>query len=248
MNASSHKKSVSLFFDYQIRRSQRARKTRIVVTDKKIEVVAPFKVSEQLIHDFVYSQQDWIHATLKKIQHRVENAKSMAPSSYHNGADIPFKGRQIQMNIKQVDSQKVSIELRQNSGFIIHLPKQSNTDYNELIRSTLTDWMKKQAHQDASHYVHKHADKYQLFPRSINIKTQKSRWGSCGIHNDIYLNWLLILAPPEVMEYVVVHELCHIRHRNHSSDFWQLVGNHMVNYQQHRHWLKQHGQSLMFGL
>ncbi len=58
------------------------------------------------------------------------------------------------------------------------------------------------------HYM---TEKYQLYPRLVKIKTQKSRWGSCGIHNDIHINWLLIMAPPEVLEYVVVHELCHIK-------------------------------------
>ncbi len=241
-------KARSLSFDYHIRRSQRAKKARIVVTHKKIEVVAPDKVPEQKIHDFVFSQQDWIHATLKKMQRRVESIKSMAPASYHDGAYVPFKGQQVRMTVKAIGLKKIRIEWGKDSGFIVHVPGRSGDDRSELIRFALTDWMMKQALNDVNCYVRKHADKHQLFPRSIKIKTQKSRWGSCGIHNDIHLNWLLIIAPPEVMEYVVVHELCHIRHRNHSSDFWQLVGEHMADYRKHRNWLKQHGQSLMLGL
>ena len=87
-----------------------------------------------------------------------------------------------------------------------------------------------------------------LYPRFIKIKTQKSRWGSCGIHNDINLNWLLILAPPQVMEYVVIHELCHIKERNHSQKFWLLVKSHLADYQIQRNWLKKEGRRLMQGL
>nr|WP_305906692.1 M48 family metallopeptidase [Methylomarinum sp. Ch1-1]MDP4519390.1 M48 family metallopeptidase [Methylomarinum sp. Ch1-1] len=108
--------------------------------------------------------------------------------------------------------------------------------------------MKEQARKEVTLYVEKHGQRHRLYPRSIRIKTQKSRWGSCGIHDDINMNWLLIIAPPAVMEYVVVHELCHIRHRNHSQDFWQLVEDHLPDYRRHRNWLKQHGHSLMLGL
>ena len=84
-------------------------------------------------------------------------------------------------------------------------------------------------------------------PRTLNIKNQKSRWGSCGIHNDIQINALLIIAPPAVLEYVVVHELCHIQICNHSPQFWALVADHLPDYKTPHHWLKQHGNRLMQG-
>ena len=237
-----------LAFSYQIRRSQRAKKTRIVVTEQKVEVVAPSKVSEQKIHDFVFSQQDWVNATIKKIQSRSQTVKSLAPSSYCDGVHVPYKGQQVTMRLKLSHLKRVKIEFTREMGFVVHVPGQLGDDHSELIRTALVNWMIKQALEAVRQYVDKHGVKHQLFPRTIKIKTQKSRWGSCGIHNDINMNWLLIIAPPEVMEYVVVHELCHIRHRNHSREFWQLVGDHVADYQKHRNWLKQHGQSLMLGL
>jgi predicted metal-dependent hydrolase len=73
----------------------------------------------------------------------------------------------------------------------------------------------------------------------------KTRWGSCGPRNDININWLLAFAPETVLEYVVVHELCHIRERNHSMAFWSLVAKHLSNYAQERRWLHAHGAGLM---
>jgi predicted metal-dependent hydrolase len=108
--------------------------------------------------------------------------------------------------------------------------------------------MKNQAKTEVMRFIELHAKKYHLYPRFIRIKTQKSRWGSCGIHNDINLNWLLVLAPPQVMEYVVVHELCHIKERNHSQKFWHLVKLHLPDYQIQRNWLKKEGRCLMLGL
>ena len=108
--------------------------------------------------------------------------------------------------------------------------------------------MKQQARRMALELIEKHCQTHNLLPRNLRIKTQKSRWGSCGPKNDINLNWLLVLAPPLILEYVVVHELCHIKHKNHSKEFWSLVADHMPNFLQHRHWLKQHGAHLMQGL
>lgn len=108
--------------------------------------------------------------------------------------------------------------------------------------------MKLAANQTATATVQRHSSRYRLVPRSVKIKTLSSRWGSCGIHDDIHINWVLILAPAHVLEYVVVHELCHLRYRNHSAEFWQLVAEHLPDYQESRQWLKDHGRSLMLGL
>ena len=107
--------------------------------------------------------------------------------------------------------------------------------------------MKKQLLLEVTRLVKQHAAKHQLVPRTLNIKNQKSRWGSCGIHNDIQINALLIIAPPAVLEYVVVHELCHIQIRNHSPQFWALVFDHLPDYKTPHSWLKQHGSRLMQG-
>lgn len=238
----------SLPFDYQIRRSQRAKKTRIVVTGAKIEVVAPPQVPERKIHDFVYAQRDWISAAVEKMQSHRESIAKLAPASYRDGAKIPFKGDNFPLIIKPSALRRIKIEFAEENGFIAHSPDSAVAGHSELIRAALIKWMKEQARAEGHRYITLHADKHRLTPRSLRIKTQKSRWGSCGVNNDINLNWLLIIAPPSVMEYVVVHELCHIRHRNHSRDFWELVADHLPDYRQRRGWLKQHGQSLMLGL
>jgi predicted metal-dependent hydrolase len=72
-----------------------------------------------------------------------------------------------------------------------------------------------------------------------------TRWGSCGPKGDININWLLALAPESVLEYVVVHEICHLRERNHSAAFWALVAQHLPHYAKERAWVKAHGGALM---
>lgn len=232
---------------YQIRRSGRAQKTRIVVSADKIEVVAPLKTSEQRIHAFVAAQQAWIRNALKRVQHSAQRSPSLAPAAYTDGARVPFQGRQIPLTVKPGTARRLRVQFT-GEQFVVYLPEALADKSSENIKAALESWMKLHTRQLAEQWIAKHGSTHRLSPRSLRIKTQKSRWGSCGPHNDINLNWLLILAPPVIMEYVVVHELCHIRHKNHSQDFWQLVAAHMPDYLQHRQWLKRHGASLMQGL
>lgn len=79
---------------------------------------------------------------------------------------------------------------------------------------------------------------------SITVRDQKSRWGSCSSRGTLSFNYRLIFAPAGVLDYVVVHELCHLTHMNHSKDFWNLVASVMPEYKLHRNWLKEHGPEL----
>ena len=79
---------------------------------------------------------------------------------------------------------------------------------------------------------------------SITIRDQKTRWGSCSGRGTLSFNWRLILAPPEILDYVVVHELCHLTHMNHSKEFWGLVGKILPDYKVRRNWLKENGHTL----
>ena len=79
----------------------------------------------------------------------------------------------------------------------------------------------------------------------ITVRGQKTRWGSCSAGGNLNFNYLLLLAPPEMLDYVVIHELCHRKEMNHSERFWRLVQTHCPNYQACRKWLKVHGRQLL---
>ncbi len=233
-------------FDYQIRYSPRATRVRLVVSDKKIEVVAPVDFPEQKLHEFVAKKRAWVERTLLKVKQKSVRNKALAPDTYEHGVLIPFKGEKYPLSLVFITGDSSRLVFSAQSGFTLYLNKKNSQ--HQIIRSVLIDWMLEQAAQDIEKYVSQHAVKLKLWPRSIRLKQQKSRWGSCGIHDDININWLLILTPPKVMEYVVVHELCHLKHRNHSRNFWNLVGKQIPDYQRHRNWLKEHGSAVMAGL
>ena len=78
----------------------------------------------------------------------------------------------------------------------------------------------------------------------ITIRAQKTRWGSCTAKGNLNFNWRLVMAPEPVLDYVVIHELCHLRYMDHSEHFWNLVAEFCPAYKQYRKWLKEHGESL----
>ncbi len=210
-------------------------------------MVAPVKVAEHKIQQFVESKQQWIVQALAKIAAKTHLHKTLAPAVYGHGAEIPYQGVSYKLALRPTKLKKIKIEFSQE--FIAHVPDTLiSKDHSAEIKEALIRWMKKESKSRVEQLVNRHAQRKQLFPQTIKIKTQKSRWGSCGINNDININWLLIIAPPEVLEYVVVHELCHIQIRNHSAHFWALVAEHLPDYQSRRQWLKKHGGSLMMGL
>lgn len=234
-------------FSYLIKRTSRASKTRIVVTLEKIEVIAPFHISDDMLHHFVKEQYQWIINAVQKLKSRAAQHQSLAPTIYQDGASIPYLGKTYSLSLTQTKLKRIKIE--HSHIFTAHIPHtQWDTISSEEIRSAIIRWMKINIKITVEQIVAMHAPKHQLFPKSISIKSQKSRWGSCGVHNDITINWLLALAPFEILEYVVVHELCHIQEKNHSKRFWSLVALHLPNYQNARLWLKQHGHALMLGI
>ena len=89
-----------------------------------------------------------------------------------------------------------------------------------------------------------YAEKLGVSYGKITLRQQKTRWGSCSSEKNLNFNWKLILAPPEVLDYVVVHELCHLKEMNHSKAFWDEVGKVMPNYETHKLWLKENGWKL----
>ena len=108
--------------------------------------------------------------------------------------------------------------------------------------------LEKRYRDAAKEYIPKRVEYYHAFTggdyHKITIRDQKSRWGSCSSNGTLSFNFRLMLAPPRVLDYVVVHELCHLTHMNHSNDFWSMVASILPDYKEYRKWLKENGHTL----
>lgn len=121
---------------------------------------------------------------------------------------------------------------------------QVNTKDEKNTEKALEVWLRNRCEKIINEKVEKYKDKFNVLPKEIKIKKQKTRWGSCSYDNKLMLNWKLIMAREESLEYVVVHEMCHMIHKNHSKEFWNLVGEIMPSYKVGSEWLKHNGYLL----
>lgn len=114
----------------------------------------------------------------------------------------------------------------------------------EEKREQLEKWYRKEASVVLSEKAAFYAERLSVTYREIHIKDQKSRWGSCSSLGNLNFNWRILMAPESVCDYIVIHELCHLKHMDHSERFWRLVERNCPEYRQYRKWLKEHGGEL----
>lgn len=191
-------------------------------------IYAPIGISYKYIENVLTKKQKWIISNINKIK-----------SSYINNEDkIIFLGNEYFPKIEISNSESISIDGK----FIIIKANNLNFDY---VNALLVNWYKEQSKTIVIQRVDELARKYCLVPSKIIIKNQKSRWGSCNSKKEIRLNWRLILMPYYVMDYIIIHELCHLEHMNHSKGFWGLVKSYNPNYRKSEKWLKDNGISIL---
>lgn len=227
-----------------IRHSQRARKLRLVVRPSGVELVVPPEVREAQALGFLDQHRAWATRKLTEIRGRAP-AHTPPRAGLALGSTVPFRGREVPLLIRTSAGSRARVERHSDGHFEIALPAAHPASTDQQVRAALYGWVKPWLSGEALHLSQRHGRLFGLWPRAIRVKRMTTRWGSCGPRNDINLNWLLAFTPPSVLEYVMVHELCHIRHRNHSREYWELVSRHLPDWSQKRAWLKRHGGELL---
>lgn len=187
---------------------------------------------------------------------------------FHNTYSIPFEvsyseRKSYSISLTEEGFLKVKLPLFLRNSDITSILKEKShwilTHYKtyekrklERPPSNLTqaqqEALEKRYREAAREYITKRAghwaDLMGVTYSSIAIRSQKTRWGSCSSRGTLSFNWKLMLAPPPVLDYVIIHELCHLVHMNHSADFWKCVSIYMPDYKIKRQWLKNHGHEL----
>lgn len=225
-------KRKSFDFDYTITRSKRKTVSIIVERSGAVRVLAPLKFPEKSIVAFIMDKQNWIGKKRRELQ-----AHQTQKPSFMEGSHIEFMGRTLKIAYHVV--QKKSDEFICLVDDVIHYNRR-DFSYDAMLDDT-ERWYRQQALMLFHERVAYFSTILDRKPTKISIKTQRKRWGSCTSKGHILLNWRLILAPLEVIDYVILHELCHLYHMNHSKQFWDLVSKIDPHFGEKRLWLKQYG-------
>jgi predicted metal-dependent hydrolase len=211
----------------QIIRSKRKTLALIVKPDGSLIVRAPLRASRKSIQEFVEKNRGWV----EKNRAKALAALPAAPRLYAPGESFMYLGTAYPLEI--VGGQKEHLLLDQ--GFKLAESAQSDAAL------AFARWYREEARQILQERVDFFARRYGFQYKRIGITGARTRWGSCSRTGSLNFSWRLVLAPLDVVDYVVVHELAHTVFQDHSKQFWDRVATIMPGYRERRRWLRKNG-------
>jgi len=223
-------------FTVSVVKSSRRKTTALKIKNGEVTIHMPTRQSITIARQFVQQKTPWIQQKLD-----LQRAHQPLPEKeFITGDPLLFLGKHYPLQLMSAERKTTVIKTTQSIELHGRLNKLSKT----AIRAALITWYQQQAELYLRSQTACLTTETGMTPRSITVKTYKARWGSCKINGDIQYNWKLMLAPPDIIDYVIIHELCHLQQHNHSAAFWQLVQTHCPTFKTARLWLKNNGANL----
>lgn len=219
---------------YNVKRVTNRKTTQIFVDKLGVKVISPSNTTQKQIKDIVKKNSKWIYS--KQLW---ANKQSDLKITFKQGTRLPYLGKNYLLKIKE--SKNESITLSQGK-FIIKVNKNTTKKVQELFKN----WLKLHAQRIIERKAITFAKKIGVKYEKIIIKDHKERWGSISKNNSVNINLSILCAPPKVIDYVVIHELCHLKIPDHSSKYWNLLYKMMPEYETHKEWLSVNWKLLNF--
>ena len=221
-------------FTADIIRTSRRKTASVRVHEGHVSIVVPCDITESRVAEIISKKSQWIKSKLR-LYNQVIPVK---PKEYVSGESFSYLGKNYRLKL---ETGSTAVKLH-NGKLTVWMQEGSSNP--ETIKQALVEWYKNHAEKKLSEKVSRYALILDVNPASIQMKSFKARWGSCSNKGDIQFNWKIILAPNRIVDYVVVHELCHMKQHDHSPAFWNFVAKVLPDYQESKDWLKEFGQKL----
>ena len=227
--------------EYRIHRTERRRKTvEITVGHDGVRVRAPAETSREDLRKLVRKRASWVL--------RQESERATAPPKrFVSGETLPYLGRNVRMTFEPADVSSPTVRFDHWRFRISEPDGLGGANRIDLITAALTAWYRTRAADRLPDFVHRWRPLLGQRPQpKILIRDQRLRWGSCGPDGALRFNWRVMMLPPALIEYVVVHEMVHLSVRRHSGEFWSLVREALPDADRRRIRLKDVGATLPF--
>jgi predicted metal-dependent hydrolase len=245
---------VLLFNNTPVEIKRRAFKRNIGITmqvNGQIQVSAPKMLPLARIHKFLDQNREWIAKNLESYE---ELRRRYPPKQFMQGEIFLFLGIPCTLHFScgvSASSRRKIVVSRVDDELRCEIPPDawSNFDLSvphPEVQDAITDFYKTSAEIILRQRIELYSMRMGLKPKALRFRSQKTRWGSCSSRGTLSFNWRLIVAPLVVMDYVIVHELAHLKFYNHSKAFWNLVETQIPTYRERRSWLKFHGYETDF--
>ncbi|MFZ5922567.1 MAG: M48 family metallopeptidase [Chloroflexota bacterium] len=213
----------------EIVRSKRKTIALVVQPGGRLVVRAPQRATLKQIRAVVERHTAWVEARMKEME------SLPAPRTFTGGSGLPYLGQDYPLRLAPGPGSGLRFD---GDSFTL-------TDGAAARAASLFEaWYRRQARKVFTERVRHFAAGHGFEYGKLRISSARTRWGSCSSQGTLSFTWRLVLAPPEVVDYVVVHELVHLRVKNHSPDFWRAVEAILPDYKSRRKWLKANGESL----
>jgi len=222
---------------YILKRSFKARLIWLCVKPGTgLTVTVPKYYNLKNLSGFLKSNSAWIIRHLNK---RFDQIPALPQMTAHPTSTMSYLGKYITVMQERKNTGPSAVRLEQN-GLVVSL----NPSSNKHFLGELEKWCRDQVSSLLQPRVERFSQQMGLSYNRVFIRNQKSRWASCSYRKNLNFNWRLVMVPESVLDYVVVHELCHLKEMNHSKAFWNLVGHYCVDWREHRKWLDNHCEEL----
>jgi predicted metal-dependent hydrolase len=216
---------------YTVRVSKRATRYHISISEKGLEVVLPIGIPIEKTESLLHTNSAWVLTHWEKISRCIRHAD--LPALPRN--TILYRGKPTRLRLTTDPTLKSRAIAEFRGKFVqIRVP----TNVKRIPKNTISAWLTSEARILITQRVAQLSTIYRLHPKQISIRNQRTRWGSCSSSRNLSFNWRLVMVPAEVMDYVIIHELCHMDVPNHSTRFWTLVATRCPGFKKYRLWLK----------
>lgn len=217
-------------FQVEVVRTDRKKSASIQLEGSLVKVRVPRSLSDNRVRDLITKRTAWIETKLKEQSKR----PVPKPKEYVSGEAFSCLGRNYRLKV--IKESSPSIEMK--GGYLVATILETDTNPQKTVRSLLEGWYRSYAELRLREKTQRLSKIVGVSPASVKVRHYKSRWGSCSSQGDIAYNWQIIIAPHHIVDYVVVHELCHLLEHNHSPRYWKHVARYIPDWKDRRDWLK----------
>jgi predicted metal-dependent hydrolase len=202
-----------------------------------VEVVVPRRLSLDEVEPFVEQKRAWIERTLRRIR-EAEDERPLA--RLEDGGEVPYLDERLALSVQVEPGRKRAHVARRGATLRVRLGKRGD------LREALERWYRREARTEIEPRLDSAVARAGTRYTKLSIRAQKTRWASCSSSGAMSFNWRLLLAPEEILDYVVEHEVAHLEIHDHSKRFWKLLESRCPDYREHERWLRLNGQTLRF--
>lgn len=236
-------------FEYKVIRRKRKTIGIKITAEGEVIVTSPFNISEETILNIIKKKEKWIKSKLQLLSQH----KSYKDRNFKSGEKLLYIGKELELEIRNLSSNKIGLLtdyslnnnlVRISDEKVLVYVDDNKLNKGDIIRELIIKFYRIEAEKLLRERTSYYSKIIGVSLNKVTVKDQKTIWGSCSSKKNINYSYRLVMAPIDIIDYVVVHELCHLIHMDHSKEYWRSVELVLPDYKKRKLWLKNYGNTL----